>query len=250
MNSIILANFPIRSRLKYNRYMKKHLSSLLPNDLYHSYIVEGDTAVLTYELRDLLIERGDLVPQSPDLFLNTYDAFTIADSGAIKEWHNSFPVGTAKKVCILGAQFINYEAQQSLLKIIEEPHENTHFFLVVPQAGLLLETIRSRTHTISTSAEVSTTDIKKFISSSLADRLAFIAALVEKYKDKEGSGGLRHEATVLINGLELNIYEKFKKDPTNTDIQFVLGQLTDARTYASTPGASVKMILEHLSLVI
>lgn len=230
--------------------MNIHLAALLPVKLYHSYVIEGDVDALVKEVRSVLETRGDIVPASPDVFINTYDSFTIADSGLVKEWHSSFAISSAKKVCILGAQFINHEAQQSLLKILEEPHVNTHFFIIVPQAGLLLGTIRSRTHTITTTAQASEIDIKKFVTLSSADRLTLVATLIEKYKDTEGSGGLRHEATMLVNGMEQYFHEKFIKDSTNDTLQFVLGELSNARDYLSTPGASVKMILEHLSLVI
>ncbi|MFA5792229.1 MAG: hypothetical protein WC884_04340, partial [Candidatus Paceibacterota bacterium] len=64
------------------------------------------------------------------------------------------------------------------------------------------------------------------------------------------SGQLRYYATSFVNEIESIIYQKFKKDRNNEKIKFTLGELQKSREYLGTPGASVKMILEHLALVI
>jgi hypothetical protein len=230
------------------------LNSFFPENLYHSYVIEGEIAALVPSVRTLLEQRGDISLQSPDIFSNTYDAFTIADSSIIKEWHNSRALTSDKKICIIGAQFINHEAQQSLLKILEEPQENTHFFLVVPTGTNLLDTIRSRTHTIKIGIDslpvVSGGYSKKFMTVPLQKRLDLIAQIIEQHKDTEGSGSLRYEATQLVNDIEKEIHEKFHKDPAGVQMQFILDELKNAREYLSVPGCSVKMILEHIALVI
>jgi hypothetical protein len=228
-----------------------NLESLFPENLYHSYIVEGDVDVLGTAVRNLLQDRGDILPQSLDVFFNAYDAFTIADSAAIKEWHSSKPLSEGKKVCIISARFINHEAQQSLLKMLEEPEARTHFFLIVPHGRNLLDTIRSRTHTIRVSDESPEPGIsKQFISAPLPKKLDLIAALIDKHKDSEGSGGLRHEATQLINELERSVYQKFHAGATDAHTQLILGEIKNAREYLSVPGCSVKMILEHIALML
>ncbi len=237
----------------------KDLDSFFPENLYHSYVIEGDRDALVEDLRAVLMQRGDIGRHDPDIFSNIYDAFTIADSAIIKEWHNSKSVSGGKKICIIGARFINHEAQQSLLKILEEPQEGVHFFLIVPNGTILLETIRSRVQTIhisSASVELEQKSLsqsdggRNFLALSVGKRLEQIGAIVESHKDTEGSGGLRYEATQLVNSIESVFYEKFHKDPSNADAQFILEELKNAREYLSVPGCSVKMILEHIALVI
>ena len=46
------------------------------------------------------------------------------------------------------------------------------------------------------------------------------------------------------------VFEKFKSDRGSKQLQFALEELGKAREYLSLPGASVKMILEHLALII
>lgn len=228
------------------------IKDLFPKNLYHSYIVEGDPSTLPYQLKDFFEKRGDIEKNSNDVLCQIYDSFTIDDSSKIKEWHSEKGLGNGKRMCILGAKFINHDAERTLLKIIEEPGENVHFFIIVPNANLLLDTIISRSHIISTDGPDSTytkKDIESFIKSSPKDRLEIVAKIIDSHKDSEGSGSIRFSATKFINEIEKIIYEKWKSNRDN-DLQFSLTELSSARDYLSLPGSSPKMILEHISLVL
>jgi len=231
----------------------KNFNNLFPEDLYHSYVVEGNPEEISFLIRKLLEDRGEINLQSPDVLVNIYDSFSMEDSQNIKEWYKNKPTDGKKKVCVVGTKFINREAEQSLLKIIEEPTNNTHFFIVVPDASLLLGTILSRVHLI----KIDTTDsilenefALTFLKSSPSIRIEKIADIIKEFKDSENSGGLRYKAITIINSLERIIYKKWKLDLNNEDIKFILNELKNCREFLGTPGASVKMILEHIALVI
>lgn len=51
-------------------------------------------------------------------------------------------------ILIDGAQFLNPQAANSLLKILEEPQENIFFFLIAPSSEHVLTTIRSRSQIV------------------------------------------------------------------------------------------------------
>ena len=228
-------------------------NNLFPENLYHSYIVEGDPQTVGLSLHKFLIKRGEIEKNSPDVLVQFYDSFSIDDGLKIKEWHKSKPIGNGKKICIINTKFINREAEQSLLKVIEEPNENTHFFIVVPDSSLLLGTILSRVHIIKGFYENELDSNKiaeSLLKSSLKIRIDKIGDIVKEFKDKEGSGGLRFQAISIINSLEKIIYEKWKKDLKNKDLIFILEEIKKSRAYLRTPGASVKMILEHLMMII
>lgn len=57
-------------------------------------------------------------------------------------------MGGCKVALIDGAEKMNTSASNALLKTLEEPGENTILFLITPHREALLETIRSRAHTI------------------------------------------------------------------------------------------------------
>jgi len=236
--------------------MKNVFEDLFPKNLYHSYVIEGEIMSTAKELLCFLEIRGEIEKQSPDVLCQFYESFTMEDSGQIKEWHSSLGISKGKKVCIIGAKFINREAEQTLLKIIEEPGANTHFFIIVPDSSLLLDTILSRTQLIKIKSPESEKDleiqktVKSFISSSSKDRIDMVANIIKENKDEENSGQLRFYATQFVNEIESVLYEKFKKNNNDEKVKFILGELQKSRDYLGSSGASVKMILEHLALVI
>jgi hypothetical protein len=183
----------------------------------------------------------------------SYESFTINDSLEIKDWHSRLGIGSGKKVCIISTKFINREAEQTLLKIIEEPASNTHFFIVIPDSSVLLPTIISRVHTVKVE-QGEDNNIKKeaisFIKSSPKERVDSVAVMIKENKDEENSGKLRHYATTFVDELEIFFHKRFKENLKDENTKFILDELKKSRGYLSTPGASVKMILEHLALVI
>lgn len=224
---------------------------LIPKDLYHSYIIEADPNDEVLEsLRSFLRDRGDVDLNSPDIISQIYSTFTISDSYEIKQWHNEKQVTDKKKIFILGAKFINHDAERTLLKILEEPGQNTHFFIIIPNSLLLLDTIRSRTHIIKLYSDSKNKNALDFLDLNVKNRMDFIAKIIKDSSNEKDSGLVRHTATLLVNELEVIFHDKFKKDKMNKNLTFIIEELAKARDYLNLPGASVKMILEHIALVI
>jgi len=228
-----------------------NFDNLFPENLYHSYVIEGDLMSTAEDLLCFLEIRGEIEKQSPDVLCQFYESFNIDDGSRIKEWHSKLGITNSKKVCIIGAKFINREAEQALLKIIEEPAENTHFFIIIPDVSLLLDTILSRVHFIKNiNNDKENIIAEKFIKLSPTARIEKINEIIKEFKDSESSGSLRFKAIDLINGIEKIIYKEWKKDINDENKKFILGELKNCRNFLSSPGASVKMILEHIALVL
>jgi hypothetical protein len=236
-----------------NYELKMDLDKLFPTNLYHSYVIEGEPNITATKLLEFLESRGDVAKQSQDVMMQVYESFTMDDSHIVKEWHSRLGVTDGKKICILATKFINREAEQTLLKIIEEPAKNTHFFIVVPDSSLLLDTIISRTHVVKLKQSINNDSQKfarGFILATPKERIDMVAKMIKENKDEENSGQLRFFATSFINDLENIFYKKFKENIKDKKIIFILNELQKSRGYLSTPGASVKMVLEHIALVV
>lgn len=233
--------------------MLKIFEQLFPDKLYHSYVIEGNPQFLANELLSFLQIRGEIEKQSQDVICQMYESFTIEDSRAIKDWHNKLGITSGKRICILATKFINKEAEQALLKIIEEPGINTHFFIIIPDSSILLPTIISRVQIIKINKfenEEIIKEVSTFIKSTSNIRIEMIAKIIKDHKDQEGGGQLRSYAIVFVNELEKFYYQKFKDKKDDKETIFILEELQKSRNYLNTHGASVKMILEHLALVI
>lgn len=228
-------------------------NKIFPENLYHSYVIEGSPEGMVYSLFEFLEIRGEVNRNSPDVMISIYESFTVTDGEMIKEWHKNKPIDGKKKVCIIGTKFINREAEQTLLKVIEEPNTHTHFFIVIPDSSLLLDTILSRVHLIKNTERSNDDELsfaKEFIKLNPSKRIDKIAEVIKEFKDEEGSGGIRYKAISIINSIERIVYNEWKSDISDEEKKFILNELKDCRNYLSIPGSSVKMVLEHVALVI
>ena len=155
-----------------------------------------------------------------------------------------------KKIFILHVHSITREAQNALLKTFEEPTEGTHFFLLIPKASVLLETLLSRVQVIQGSAgETSPLTqqlAKQFLSSSPRERLALISDIIEA-KDKR-------EALALVDGLEAALYGQSSLGKNTGGVENIpveaFETLQSVRSYLNDRSSSVKILLEHLSVML
>jgi DNA polymerase III delta prime subunit len=139
----------------------------------------------------------------------------------------------------IGAASITSEAQQALLKLLEEPQEGTTFVLLVPQ-GALLPTVKSRMQAKQLEIERDETSVKKFLGMSGKDRSAEIAKML-KDKDEEGTKEIVRD---FVNALEVELHKKIA-DPK---VRVALEDVAKVRDYLGDRSPSLKMLLEHLAL--
>jgi DNA polymerase III delta prime subunit len=224
----------------------------LPEDLHHAYVIEGDPTRVPEMVRRILEERGVIAPASSDVICVSYDSFTVADGSSIRAWHTEKGAQGVKRICIIGAKNINFEAEHSLLKILEEPHENTHFFIVVQTSGQMLPTLLSRVHVLSFPLEEETTfrDYATiFINASPKDRIRMVAEMIKEHEGDETRGGVRYHATRLLSFIESHLSHSVSHPVTDPHLHFVFSEIAQAREYLKLSGSSPKMILEHISLI-
>jgi len=100
--------------------------------LHHAYCLDGEKSKLFPELCNFLdSEFCFKTTGNPDFWYGESDTFGIDDGRRLKEMVSKKPFDKAqgKKIFVLAFNFITNEAQNSLLKIFEEPTEETHFFI-------------------------------------------------------------------------------------------------------------------------
>ncbi|NQV93074.1 hypothetical protein HQ403_01075 [Candidatus Kaiserbacteria bacterium] len=229
----------------------KDIASELPQDLHHAYVIEGGEDSKE-KLLHYIEGLGITTVGNPDVHVREYDVFGIDDGRAIQGLESTKAFALGKKIFILNVNSITREAQNALLKTLEEPTEGTHFFLLVPSAGVLLETLLSRVqvirmhNSVAGDSSISPLLAKQFLSSTGAERLALIADIIET-KDKQ-------EALSLVNGLERELYEQsgFQKNISGVENipTEAFEALQSVRSYLQDRSSSVKILLEHLSVTL
>lgn len=112
------------------------------NHLHHAYICLGDKdkavdAVFSFFKKNKINTQGN-----PDLLVLDLDNFSIDQARKIVEQNKDKPFGN-KRFFIIKANNLPFDTQNTLLKLLEEPGENTHFFLILPIVKIL-PTLQSR----------------------------------------------------------------------------------------------------------
>lgn len=110
--------------------------------MFHSYIIAGNT----HENRQKYIEQfiKQLKISTYDLTRLTVGPVTIAQIRIVIQFLNRKPLSSPYKGVIIQADAITREAQQALLKTLEEPPANSLVILSVNNENSLLPTIISR----------------------------------------------------------------------------------------------------------
>jgi len=147
---------------------------------------------------------------------------------------------------LIGTPVITTEAQQSLLKLFEEPQKGTTFVLLIPH-GALIATLRSRMLEYPDMLDVqkkSAVSAKKFLGESAKGRSAGITVLL---KDDDG---VRERVRDLLDGLESELYQKIKKAKDTKTLREGLEEIAKVRSYLSDRSPSIKMLLEHLAVTL
>jgi len=163
------------------------------------------------------------------------DKLGIEDVRTITHNAHLRPATQAGQVFVIATSFVTHEAQNALLKLFEEPPADTVFVLVVPPAFQLLPTLQSRIG--QETVLVSGTDghvWKSFIQASYADRLEQIDTW---HKTKDQSW-----LTAMVSDIHTVQYRELDQ-AARSALQLVSHKL-------QTRGASNKMLLEHLALVL
>lgn len=226
------------------------MTSALPIDfdhLHHAYLLEGERASLTTTLLELLREAGIATSGNPNCSVFEYDVFRIDDAHELRRVQ--FLKGTEgeRKIFIVSFNTMISEAQNALLKTLEEPTPHTHFFFVTRTRALLIPTVISRLFVIDASVASDTLLFQKgkdFLAAAVPDRLKQVERIVKtKADDKERA---KEEGRALLDALELALASHL------SDPRMVAG-LRDIRTakrYSMDRSPSMKLLLEHLALTL
>lgn len=211
---------------------------------HHAYFIHPFKDAVSH-IKESLKEKFNIHnKQNPDFFHEKYEVFGIDESRRIKELHlsKSFKEGS-KKIFIIEASGITHEAQNSLLKIFEEPHEDTHFFLIMPSAHVLLPTLRSRLFIIENRETVEVSEeVEKFLKLSKTDRIVFVDNLAKRIADEKAT---KSDAQEFLRQLEAFIYKKNGLKNAKG-----LKSILKATDYMNDRSSSIKQLLEYVALSI
>jgi hypothetical protein len=211
-------------------------SSLVGNVQLAAGNAEAIPAVLA-----LLETEGISTRANPDVYVRAYQRFGIDEARELSERASSRAIAADRRVFIVAAPVMTADAQNALLKTIEEPPGDALFFFIVPSPQTLLATFRSRAQVVEVRApdvfHEGSVDAKKFLAATPSDRLDMLKPLLEKDADDKRDQG------AIITFLS-SVERRLGNNPDG------LRALYRARKYIGDKGALVKPLLEQLALLV
>ncbi len=197
--------------------------------MHHAQLLEG-----TYEWALTMLPEMYRV-ESADSFHYRGARMGVDEARMIIEESHFTPLVNDERVFVIAYLEFTHEAQNALLKLLEEPPKTSRFYVVTSQSGKLLPTLRSRLVSVGTEEIALHTEVlENFLRLSYAERLSAIGERIKKKDDVW--------VVSLMEAFEVWAHE-------HTDVAFMQA-LLDLKSFFGTPGASKKMILEHLALML
>ncbi|MCK9352204.1 MAG: hypothetical protein WCT49_03765 [Candidatus Paceibacterota bacterium] len=208
---------------------------------HHAFLLEGEIGPNISALKEFL--EGEMritVSGNPDYFEFVHGTFGIDEGRNLKgmQSRHSF-AENGKKIFIIGADTFTVEAQNSLLKVFEEPTEGTHFFVLTPSAQFFLPTLLSRVVCIFSEEKNGVLEIQEFLKKSYSERLAAVLVLKEDPS----------LAKRFLEDMTRYFYEKTPAEKRTPETIQILELLQLYRTYAYGRAPAMKNMLEHVALV-
>lgn len=221
------------------------------NKIHHANIVLGDGRL--FVLNILEKDLNFSFKANPDFLLIESESFGIDNARDLEKWAIGKPFLGGVKASLIIVNSITHEAQNALLKVLEEPPLGTYIFINIQNLGGLLATFLSRVRVLDIPKELSKEstlpkeknldNAHKFFNAKINEKFAIIRSL-SKNEDK-------NPMRELVKNLEkVCFYDYAKNKPTDKSRVEMAKNLLTAKIFVSTRGSSPKMLLEWLSCVI
>ncbi|OGG67975.1 hypothetical protein A3H77_01645 [Candidatus Kaiserbacteria bacterium RIFCSPLOWO2_02_FULL_56_11] len=215
---------------------------------HHAYVVVGDSeAGVKAALAHIERELGLKAARNPDVIVFRYGLLPVEEARRIISIAHQGAIGGEHKAVVIVASRIYHEAQNAFLKLFEEPPRSTTLYLIVPQIGQLLSTLRSRVAVLEESKkQVALPELATdFLRATREKRSAIIKKLTSG-TDEEERRENRDEALALVSGIEQAVYSAWEGEPK---LAALLSDIIVLRSHLYDRSAPLKMILEHLAIV-
>lgn len=224
------------------------------NKLHHAYLIEGAKEEVLPHVFKFLDEIGVSIVANPDFHHITLDSIKIEDARNLKSKTGEMAGTNSKKIFLICVNSFLLEAQNTLLKVFEEPTPDTHFFLIMPDTNSLLDTLVSRFYFISASQNKIEESAELFIGMPLQKRLDFLKEFLS-VKDDElefATDSNRSRSLKFLNSIEAIAHRKFISKANSIDSSGVMffRHLFKVREFLRQPGSSAKTLMESVALTI
>ncbi len=212
-----------------------------------AYFLQGDARALD-ELTRRLASEGFIERGSPDLYMRSYRSFGIDEARELRERAQRKAISREGRVFAVFVPSMTNDAQNALLKVLEEPPAGAVFFFIAPSPEMFLPTLRSRVQMLELAGERAKKE------SALVDPESFLAATREKrlemlkplYEHDEDEGRDIGSVIGFLQALE----RRFAEEKLSKEMHEGLQAIYRARKFAGDKGSLLKALLEQMALLV
>ncbi|MES2014298.1 MAG: hypothetical protein V4437_00595 [Patescibacteria group bacterium] len=212
-------------------------------ELHHAYLVVGNAGKGAAEVLAMLETRGVKTAGNADVLALSFTELSVDNAREISSYASLKSLGGSKYLVVTFSRATN-EAQNALLKVVEEAPGGTVFFFSIDSIGHVLPTLQSRAVAVlvsdsnmTRSLNDETGEVKEFLSAGFEERLKMVekmTAYISKSQD-------RAPVRAFVKGLLTRVHE-------NGASPQALRDLLDAEKFLRQQGSSVKSVLGHLAV--
>ncbi|MEX2029286.1 MAG: hypothetical protein WD963_02275 [Candidatus Paceibacterota bacterium] len=224
------------------------------NNLHHAYLIEGARDEVVPEILKFCESLNIKTSGNPDFCHITIDNLKVDEALDLRTMSFNKSFSSGKRIFLICVNNFTLDAENVLLRMFEEPTENTHFFLIVPDVNALLKTLVSRFYVIKNKGTTTSEKAEKFISMSLPGRIDFIKELLAEIEEEDEEGNeiismdsTRAKALKFLNTLELVLHNRFIKNPAKITH---FSHFFKVRQFLRMPGSSTKTLMESVAIII
>ena len=222
----------------------RKVSSRKINFKHHAYLVTGRADA------DLASGLEPILPADSSLESWNFGIVGINEAREIRERGTRASDPDKQKFILLRFESITPEAQNVLLKILEEPPLGTVFILSTSNAGLLLPTLLSRLEKLLLPEETevknkNNPEVLEFIRNNPEARLKYLEKLLDDNEDNHKGVSLD-----FLNNLEQALAEMLKPEEASEQLVFALAEIRAGREHLSHPSGASRLVLQHIALVL
>ncbi len=196
--------------------------------MHHAYLISKDIS----EIKSFALEHLELNREETEFLIWEENNFKIEDARSVIDSLSGTSLEGKNRIVIISFLTMNGEAQNSLLKIVEEPAENIYFFFNTSSPERILPTLASRLLKIDSDKKDELKSNSK-TSKSIKDNLKRAGKIVDGIKAEKMS---KEDA--------LNFMDELISTNRNSGDNSKLKKLLVLRGYILDQSSSVKQILE------
>lgn len=239
--------------------------------LHHAYVIEGNPEINKQAIFSFLSDRFNLELGNQDFFLIEASMFGVDEAEQVVAINGRKAFNKKEKGVVIIADAFSHQAQNALLKTLEEPYPGTYTFILTSSASTFLPTVLSRVQVIRLTGgkegtedtntnksgkakskvfenggeHSSELDSAKFLKASRVSRLSMVKDIM-KLKEKEHIGD--REIFTFLSELEEKAHAAVLRNENTALSLEVARVMTTTADFMRDTSSSKKMLLEYAAL--